>query len=130
MAQAHDCAVGSFGGDFEAAGKRTAFNDERVVARGFEILRELAENRFAVVVNPAGFSVHDSFGAHNFAAESVADGLMSEADAENGNFSGEALHDGDAEAGFARRAWAWRNDDALRAYFLDFFERDFVVAAH
>ncbi len=129
VAEAHDDAVGGFGGDFEAARQRAAFHDERMVARSFEILREAAKNRSAVVVNFAGFAVHDFFRADDFAAERVADGLMAEANAENGNFSGETLDDGHAQAGFARRAGAGRNNDALGTHARDFVESDFVVAA-
>ncbi len=32
VAHAHDHAVGSFGGDFEAVGKGVSFDDERVIA--------------------------------------------------------------------------------------------------
>lgn len=130
VAEAHDDAVGGFGGNFQAARERAAFDDERMVARGFEILREAAKNRLAVVMNFAGFAVHDFFRADDFAAERIADGLMAEANTEDGNFAGEALDDGHAQAGFARRARAGRNNDALRAHARDFVESDFVVAAH
>ena len=129
MAEAHDDAVG-FGGDFEAARQRAVFDDERMIARGFEVLREIAKNGFAVVMNFAGLAVHDFFCADDFAAEGVADGLMAEANAENGDFPGEALDDGNAQAGFARGAWAGRNNDALGAHARDFVESDLVVAAH
>ena len=129
VAEAHDDAVGGFGGDFEAARQRAAFDDERMIARGFEILREAAKNRFAVVMNFAGLTVHDFFRADDFATERVADGLMAEADAENGNFAGEVLDDGHAQTRFARRAGAGRNNDAFGAHAGDFVECDFVVAA-
>jgi hypothetical protein len=42
----------------------------------------------AVVLDLAGFAVHQVVGADYMAAEGFADGLMAEADAEDGGFAG------------------------------------------
>jgi hypothetical protein len=81
VAEAHDDAVVSFGGDGEFARERFALDDERMVARGSERLRQLAENILAVVMDFAGFSVKEFRCANNFSAEGSADGLMAEANA-------------------------------------------------
>jgi len=81
VAEAHDDAVVSFGGDGEFARKRFAFDDERMVARGSERLGELAENIFTVVMDIARFSVKEFRRANNFPAEGSADGLMAKANA-------------------------------------------------
>ena len=91
VAEAHDDAVGGFGGDGEVAGEGFAFDDERMVARGEEGIGQIAENIFAVVMDFAGFAVEELGGADDFAAEGRADGLMTEADAEDGEFAGEPL---------------------------------------
>jgi hypothetical protein len=91
VAQAHDNAVVGFGGDGEFARERFALYDERVVARGGEGIRQLAEYVFAVVMDLARFAVEKYWGAYDFAAKRGANGLMPEAYAQDRKFSGEAL---------------------------------------
>ena len=74
------------------ARKRFALDDQRMVARGGEMLRQsLRKIVFAVVMDFAGFAVHHFGRANHLAAECRADGLMAEANAEDWNFSCEAL---------------------------------------
>ena len=63
-------------------------------------------------------------------AKCRADGLVSQADTENGNFAGEVTDEIDADAGILGRARAGRDYDALRLQFFDVSDRDLVVAAH
>ena len=81
------------------------------------------------MVDLAGFAVHELAGADDVAAEGCADGLMAEADAEDGNFAGHVADEADGNAGFLRRAGSGRKDDALGIEGFDFFGRELVVAA-
>jgi hypothetical protein len=63
------------------------------------------------------------------AAESLPDGLVSEADAEQRDPVGKALDDGQGEASGVRDAGAGGDDNALGAETLDLGQGDLVVAA-
>src|SRR5205814_347285 len=85
-------------------------------------------NRLAIVVNLVGFSVHQSAGALDDSAEAVADALVAEADAEDGDFGGKMLDDVVGDAAFFGRARAGGNDDVRGAKVLNFRNRHLVVA--
>ena len=51
MSQSHDFLFICFSGDFEAVGQRLAFDDQGVVASGFEGLGKSGEDPAAVVVH-------------------------------------------------------------------------------
>ena len=91
VAEAHDDAVVRLGGNGKLAGQRPSFNNERVVARGGERVRQFVEDVFAVVMDLARFSVEKLRGTHDFSAEGSADGLVAEADTKNWKFSGKAF---------------------------------------
>ena len=78
VADAHDDAVVGFGGDGEFAGHGFTVDDQRVVTRGGEGVREFAEDAFGVVMDGAGFAVEEFGRANDFPAECCADGLMAE----------------------------------------------------
>jgi hypothetical protein len=144
VAESHDDAGAVFiwrpGADFEVLGQGIFFYDEGVVAGGGHGRRESGENGFAVVLDGAGFAVHEVSGADDLASEGCADGLVTEADAEQGdavgsaacaggNSGGEMTDEVDADAGFLGSAGSGRDDDAVGAEGLDFSEGDFIVAA-
>ena len=79
VAQAHDRAVGGFRGDDQIARKRFSFDDQGVIAGSAKILRQLAIDRFAVVLHFAGLAVHYFRRANHAAAESQSHGLMPQA---------------------------------------------------
>ena len=124
MAQAHDGAGSVFfrrpGADFQFRRQIFLFDDQRMVAGGRHRHGQALEDAFVVVHDGAGFAMHEMGSAHDFAAESFADGLMSQADAQHGNFSGELANQFDADAGILRSAGAGRDDDPLRLHCLDF----------
>src|SRR5712691_8160909 len=101
-----------------------------MIARGGEGIGQLSENTFVVVMNLARFAVKEFRSADNFAAERYANGLMAEAHAEDGKFSGQAFDQLDGNARFLRCARTGRNHDALRLTPGNFFHGDFVVAMH
>ena len=76
-------------------------------------------------------AVHQGWSAHGvLAAKGVADGLVTEADAENWYFAGELADDLDANAGVLRLAGAGRDHDALRFFGGNLIDRNLVVAAN
>src|SRR5687768_5748262 len=57
--------------------------------------------------------MHRALGAGDPAAKGLANGLMAEADAENGNLARQHAHDIERHPGLMRRAGAGRDHDAL-----------------
>jgi hypothetical protein len=133
VAQAHDGAGAVFfggpGADLEFGGEIFFFDDERVIACGRHGHGQALKDGSVVVHDGAGFAVHKIGCANYVAAEGFADGLVSEADSEDWNFSGEVADEIDADAGFARRARAGRNDNFFRMHARDFGHCDLIVAA-
>ena len=62
-----------------------------MVADGFEGVGEVFEDAFAIVLDHRGFAVFEFSGVVHDAAEGFADGLVAEAYAENGDFTGEVF---------------------------------------
>jgi hypothetical protein len=129
VAKAHDGTVCGFGGNFERTRERFALDNQRVIARSLKILGEAAKDGLAIVVNFAGFSVHDFWRADYAAAECGANCLVAEANAENWNFPGEALDEWNADASFRWRARAGGDYDAFGLELFNFIESDLVIAA-
>ena len=125
---AHDLPLGGLSGDLEAGGQRVALDDERVIARGVEGIGHPGEEVFAIVLNGRGLPVHHPVVHDDFAAERVSDALMAEADAEERELRAERADDVVGQPGFAGRAGAGRDEDALGPHVADLVERDLVVA--
>ena len=87
MAETHDDAgavfLGGPGADFEFGGQIFLLHDERVITRGGHGLRKSLKNCSIVVQDCAGLTVHEMRSAHNFPSESLANRLVSEADAKD-----------------------------------------------
>jgi len=81
-------------------------HDQRVVSGRRHRRGQAVKNAFIIVRDCAGFAVHQMRSAHHPSAKRLADGLMSEADAENGNFASEVPDEIDADAGVLWRARA------------------------
>ena len=71
-----------------------------MIARSDEWSGQTMKYCFAVVLNIAGFAVHELLCADYAASERSADGLMSETNAQNRDLSCKALNDWHADAGF------------------------------
>ncbi len=74
--------------------------------------------------------MHYAAGTDDTSAERLADGLMPEAYAEDGNFARETLHQRHRDACFVGCARARRDDDPLRPPGIDLLQVDRVVAMH
>ena len=74
--------------------------------------------------------MHQSVGPDNLPAVDVTDALVAEADAENREALAKGPDDIITDPCLARGAGPGGDDDPLRSQFLDFFNRDLVVATH
>src|SRR6266581_6181556 len=89
VAQPHDLAVLGFSAYHEATRQGIALHHQRVVARRDEIVRYLLEYPVLIVTDARSLAVHHPPRAHHPAAESLPDGLVSQADAEYRHPAGE-----------------------------------------
>ena len=128
MAHAHDFAFGGVSIDDEHVGNGGRVDDERLVAGRFEGAGQSGEDAAIVMENGRGFAVHETSRADDRAAVDVADALVSQADAEDGEARADFQDDVVGDAGFLRRAGAGRDDDGFGLEGLDFGDGDFVVA--
>ena len=99
-----------------------------MVASDFNILGNTGEKALAVVFQARGFSVHESSGSDDIAAEMLSDRLVAKADAKNRLFAGERFDHRNAHARFVGRARSGGNENAAWVERLGFFDGDFVVA--
>ena len=104
VGEAHDFAFGGFGGDFEAGREGFAFDDEGMVAGGFEGTRQASENILAGVQDGRGFAVHEARSADDVASVNLPNALVAEADTEDGNFSTEMPNHIATDTGIGGRA--------------------------
>src|SRR5207245_11420405 len=130
MAQAHDRTVRGVGGDLELARQALAVNHQRVIPSSDEALRNLAEDGLAIVHDLAGLTVHDYRRANHATAKGVADGLVAQAHAQDGNFASKAADQLNADPSFLRLARPGGDDDALWLERGNSIQRDLVVAPH
>src|SRR2546428_3561276 len=130
MAQAHDRTVKGVGGDLELTRQALADNHQRVIPSSDEALRNLAEDGLAIVHDLAGLTMHDYRRANHATAKGVADGLVAQAHAQDGNLAGKAADQLDADPSSLRHAWSGGDDDALWLERGNFIQRDLVVALH
>src|SRR6185437_1247812 len=113
MAQPHDdpCAVSlmRFCANLQFAGQSFFRHDERVVSGGRHGLWHVFKQRFAVMLNKAGFAVHELTRTDNVAAKSSAKRLMSQAHSQHRTLTGKMLDEINADPCLLRRAGARRN---------------------
>ena len=126
--QAHDFTLLRLGGDLQTVRQRLAFDNERMVARGDVGRGDVFEQVIAVVCHGGRFAVHHPVVHHDFAAEGVADALVSETDAHDRQLAAEVYDNVVGQAGFARCARARGDEDALGVVGFDLLDRDLVVS--
>ena len=84
-----------------------------MVAGGLEVLWEVVEEVFVVVGDGGEFAVHDVVCPDDVAAEVLADALVAEADAHDGEFAFAVFENVEASAGFIGCAGAGGEEDAV-----------------
>ena len=128
MPHAHDLAVGGNRGDLQLLRQGLALNGQGVVAGEARGARQAAEKAAAVQGHFLRLAVDDPPRGDDAAAERVADGLVAQADAEDGNRAGKPLDALHADARFFRPARPGRDDDARRVHGSQLVHGDPVVA--
>ena len=82
------------------------------------------------MVNQIGFPMHQVLGTYDLCSKCLANRLMSQANAEQGNFTGKPLGAWYRNAGFARGAGPWGDDHAIWFPVNDLLDGDLIVANH
>ena len=85
VAHAHDLAIGSPRIGHEHCGQAVRLNGQAVVTRCFKWRGQALENARAVMRDRTGLAMHDLFGRDHLAAKDLTDGLMTQANAQNGH---------------------------------------------
>src|SRR3984893_13668805 len=98
-----------------------------MIAGCFERLGQIFENTAALVGDLRSFAVHQLLRPHYFAAKTLRDALMAEANAENWNLRSELADQFGTDSCVFRTTRTRRNTDPVRFKFLDFVDRNFVV---
>ncbi len=89
-------------------------NDQRVIAHDRQRCRQALEHTNLPVLDVARLAVHQSIGPHDLAPERLADRLVAEADAKQGDPGISRTQDeGNGNAGLRRGAGTRRDDDGL-----------------
>jgi len=89
---------------------------------------DAVEQRAAVVVDLIDLAVHQAASPHDLAAEGLADGLMAETDAQEGQLAGELGDTLNRNPRFGRGAWSRRDNQPIRLTGEYFGNRDLIVA--
>src|SRR5437764_9704007 len=134
VAQAHDGAGAIFfggpGADLQFCREIFFFNNQRVVASGCHWHGETLEYGSVVMHDGTRLAMHQVRGADNVAAESFANGLMSQADSEYWNLAGKVADQVDADARFIRSAGARGDHNPLGIHVFDLVHRDLIIASN
>src|SRR5271155_2124743 len=128
--QAHDDPVVRLRGDRQFLRQRLSLDNQRVITRGCKRIIQIVKNAFAIMMNLAGLAMEQFRSADNFAAKRRANGLMSQAHAQNWEFSFQALYQLDGNSRLLRRARPGRNHNFLWLAAFNFFHGNLVVAMH
>ena len=97
--QAHDKSVSRSGRNLQALGQTLPFYHQGMIARCLESIGKALENGPVIVANLAGLAMHQVRSWDNLPAKSLADGLMTEADSENGLLPFKSLEQLERDAG-------------------------------
>jgi len=134
MSQPHDDArpvfIGCPGAYFQVARQILLRDDKRVIARGSHGRREPSKDGPAIVLDLAGFAMHQIPSPNHFASKGRADRLVPEANAQQWRLARKVADQLDADAGILRCTRSRRDYDALGMHCLNFFDGHFVIAAN
>ena len=124
----HDDIVIGPCGYVEGFRKTLGIDNERMVTRGNEAVRHVAENTVAAVPNETGLSVHQAGGVHDAAAEGCSDCLVSQANTEYRNISGNAPNKVNGDTGVLRPTRTRRDQHAAWCHRDNVFDGKVIVA--
>src|SRR4030095_3387962 len=106
VAHSHNLTLGRFRADLKTVGQRLTVNDERMVAGSLEGIRQIAENRTAVVSHHRRFAMHQTFGADDFTTKGDSERLMAKANPQQRQLAAEILDGLYRDTGLFRRTGA------------------------
>src|SRR3954470_21380384 len=89
VAHTHDFTVVCPGRHFEALRQCVALDDQRMVARRGERVRQIAEHAGIPMIYARYLAMHDLFRVHDISAKGLADALMAETNSQHRNFTSE-----------------------------------------
>jgi hypothetical protein len=128
MPETHDCAIIAGGVDRQAIWHINHF--EAVIAGGGERRWQTRKQAGAIMADGRGFAVHQMAALHR-AAEMLANGLMAEADTEQGAARlGAGTDQFEADASFIGGAGTGGNEDGVRARRQGFGSGERVITFH
>src|SRR2546428_1626154 len=127
VAETHHSAVVGPRGHHEIVRQRGPLHDEGVIPRRLERVGDAGHDARVVVANPRRLTVCGLV-AYDLRAERLAQALVTEANAEDGDFPGQLLYRLIGDAGIVRRAGTGRDDDAVVAG--ELLDSDRVVSEH
>src|SRR6266498_5187198 len=104
MTEAHDHTVACLGRDLQTCRQAFTFDNQRMIATGFERRVEILKDRLAVMCDFRRLAVHNRGCPHDPPAESFANGLMAQANSQDRNAAGEMRDQGERYACLGRAA--------------------------
>jgi hypothetical protein len=130
MAHGHDLTFVGACRNFQHIRQRLRLRDQRMVTARLERLRQSRQDAAAIVMHVRRLAMHETRGAHDFAAEHFDERLMPEADAEHRHLArerGDHLH---RDSGIVWRTGTGRDAQVRRLQRLRLVHRNPVVAMH
>src|SRR5438105_2155827 len=109
MTHAHDLAIIAFRRDLQPLWNAATFDHQRMIASRAERTDQPFEYAFAPMGNGRQFAVHHAAGPDDMPTKCLANGLVPQAYAEDGNFAREAPHQRHRDAGFVGSTRARRD---------------------
>ncbi len=129
MAQGHDLSFVRNGGDFEAVGETITRDHPRVVAPYGDVGRQACEERVAAhYMTRRCDTVEHVAEVFQLPAKDLADGLMTEADTQDGLVVGIGADDIEQKARLRRDARSWTQDNLTVGF--EVGKLELVVAQH
>ena len=129
MLYGHDLADFVAGDNLEAIRQAVRCSDQRMIARYHGLFCQTLEQRlFGIHLYNTLLAVHELLRVLDAAAERLADGLMAEAHAEDGDAAAEPAYHFLADARVLRIAGTRRKDDVRGVQSLDFADGERVIA--
>jgi len=117
-------------GDLQAVRQALLFDHQGVVTGSPIGVVQAAEDAAVLVMDGGGLAVHHLAGMHDAPAKGLADGLMSQADTQDGDPAGEGLDHLHRNTRLVGGTGPGGDDDLVGLHLLDLSAGDFVIAKY
>ncbi|MNH13845.1 hypothetical protein D3C81_839810 [compost metagenome] len=133
MTQAHDLVYrtifkGGPGSQLQAFRQGFTLDHQRVIAGYSQRIVQTGKHTLVLVVYRTGLAMHDLAGTYDIATKGLANGLVTQANAENRQLAGKMQDGLDGNTGLGRGARAGGNHDALGVQGFDLGDGQLVIA--